>query len=173
MAFNDAVLKGLQRATLMLEGTASATIYNASRRVTGVAAGANLDSVFITGALPVLLFERNIGRSGLGVVATIYRGPTYTGGTDALIYSTNDIVGDGSQSTIQLKSGVTTTATGTQSVASSFAIGNTSNQGQGGIAEIGQPLLMLPNTTYLLRITSLDTSTMDVTSFLSWREGVL
>lgn len=173
MAWNEGVLRALRDGAIIQEGTRTGRLYTASRRVTGVAAGANLDSIFVTGALPVYLFMRDIGRSGLGVSASIYRGPTYTGGTLDPVYSVNDLTGDGSLSTIQLKVGPTVTVVGTQTIATSYAIGNTSNQGQGGLAELKQPLYMLPNTAYLLRITSLDTAAQDITASIAWYEGYL
>ena len=78
-----------------------------------------------------------------------------------------------SLSTVQLRVGIAVTTIGEQTVATSFAIGNTSNQGQGGIAELKQPLYMLPNTNYLFRITSLDTQAQDITSNIAWYEGNL
>lgn len=173
MAWNDGVLRALRDGAIIQEGTRTGKLYNASRRITGVAAGANVDSIFTTGALPVYLFMRDVGRSGLGVSASIYRAPTYTGGTLDPVYSVNDITGDGSLSTIQLRISPTVTVVGTQTVATSFAIGNTSNQGQGGIAELKQPLYMLPNTAYLLRITSLDSQAQDITANIAWYEGNL
>lgn len=173
MGWNGKVLTGLKDATLIQGGTREGLIYNASRRVLAVAAGASLDSIFITGGVPVYFFQRDVGRSGLGVSASIFRAPTYTGGVADAVYSVNDVKGDGSNSTIQLLTGVTVTVAGTQTVATSYAIGNTSNQGQGGIAILKQPLYMLPNTTYLLRITSLDTQPQDITANIAWYEGYL
>lgn len=173
MAWNEGVLRALRDGAIIQEGTRIGRLYNASRRVTAVAAGANVDSIFTTGNLPVYLFQRDIGRSGVGVSASIYRGPTFTGGTLDPVYSVNDITGDGSLSTTQLRVGPTITDVGTQTVATSFAIGNTSNQGQGGIAELKQPLYMLPNTAYLLRITSLDSQAQDITANIAWYEGYL
>lgn len=173
MAWNEGVLRALRDGSIIQEGTRTGRLYNASRRVTGVAAGANVDSIFTVGALPVYLFHREVGRSGLGVSASIYRGPTFTGGTLDPVYSVNDLTGDGDLSTIQLRIGPTVTAVGTQTIATSYAIGNTSNQGQGGIAELKQPLYMLPNTAYLLRITSLDSQAQDITASIAWYEGYL
>lgn len=172
-AWNELVIRALRDGAILQEGTRTGKLYNASRRVTGVAAGANIDSIFTTGSLPVYLFQRDIGRSGLGVSSFIFRGATYTGGTLDPVYSVNDITGDGSLSTIQLRVGVTITATGEQTIATNYAIGNTSNQGQGGIAELKQPLYMLPNSNYLLRITSLDTQAQDITANIAWYEGYL
>ncbi len=173
MAWNEGVLRALRDGSIIQEGTRTGRLYNASRRVTAVVAGANIDSIFTVGALPVYLFQREVGRSGLGVSASIYRGPTFTGGTLDPVYSVNDLTGDGDLSTIQLRIGPTVTVVGTQTIATSYAIGNTSNQGQGGIAELKQPLYMLPNTAYLLRITSLDSQAQDITASIAWYEGYL
>lgn len=168
-AWNEEVLRRIRDSSYVTEGIRKSKVFNASRRVTGLATGANADSVFITGALPVIFFERDVGRSGAGISATIFRGPTYTGGTPGAVYNTNDVAHV--DSTVQLLAGVTVTATGEQTVATSYAIGNATGGGQGGIAVLGNPLYMLPNTTYLLRITSLDAASQDFTSFISWYEG--
>lgn len=174
MGWNEAILRAARDGAILQEGTREGRIYNASRRVTAVPAGSNLDTIFITGDSPVYLFQRDIGRSGLGVMANIYRGPTYTGGVLSTgIYSVNDLIGEGDLSTVDILTGVAVSATGAQTIATSYAIGNTSNQGQGGLAQIKQPLYMLPNTSYLLRITSLDTQNQDITSELAWYEGHL
>ncbi|AJT60729.1 hypothetical protein [Citrobacter phage CVT22] len=174
MAWNEALLRATRDGAILQEGTREGRIYNASRRTVGVAASSSIDTIFITSSLPVYLFQRDIGRSGLGVMANIYRGPTYTGGVLSTgIYSVNDLIGDGTLSSVDILTGATVTATGEQSIATSYAIGNTSNQGQGGLAQIKQPLYMLPNTSYLLRITSLDTQAQDITSELAWYEGYL
>ncbi|MGL4584077.1 MAG: hypothetical protein ACRCVU_13990 [Flavobacterium sp.] len=169
MGFNEDVLKGIKSGTLIQTGIKESKVFNASRYVTALAAGANADSIFITGALPVVFFERTIGRSGSGISATIYRTPTYTGGTPAIVYNCNDL--NDKDSTIQLLAAPTVTVVGTQTGATAFAIGNTSNQGRGDSANLGQPLFMLPNTTYLLRITSLDAAAQNFSSNISWYEG--
>lgn len=171
MAWNEVVLDAVKQLNLQTGGTSEGKIFNASRRVTELAAGANLDSIFLTGSKPVLLIARTIGRTGVGVSATIFRDAVYTGGTTAETYSNNDLILP--TSTVTLLTGITLSSTGTQTVATAFGIGNTSNQGQGALVELGEPLLMKPNTAYLLRITSLDTLAQDVSAFISWYEGGL
>lgn len=171
MSWNEQVLRRIRDGSFVAEGLRTSKVFNASRRVTGVATGATLDSVFITGNRPVIFFERNIGRSGSGVSAAIYRGPTYTGGTPAEVFNTNDVIF--TPSTITLLTSPSVTVVGEQTIATSYAIGNTTGAGQGGIAVMGQPLYMLPNTAYLLRITNLDAGASDFTSFISWYEGYL
>lgn len=171
MGWNEKVNRGIRDASFTTEGLRPSKIFTASRRVTGLAAGANADSVFIVGSKPVVFFSRLIGRSGTGVSAAIFRGPTYTGGTLAEVFNTNDV--SFIASTIQLLTTPTVTAPGEQTIATGWAIGNSSNQGQGGVNLLGVPLYMLPNTAYLLRVTSLDTQAQDFSSFISWYEGDL
>jgi hypothetical protein len=171
MAWNDRVLKLLGDVSGRVDATRNSSIFTASRLVTGVAAGANADSVLITGAKPVILFARNVDRSGSSVSAQIFEAPTYTGGTTSPIYNTNRA--NPVATTVSALIGVTTTVTGTQVTATSYAIGNASNQGQGGQAVLGELVYLLPNTTYLLRLTNLDTASATLSSFVAWAEGKL
>lgn len=171
MAWNEDAGRNLKYAALEFDGARNSKVFNASRRVTGVATGSNTDSIFLTGAVPVVFFQRDIGRTGSGVSATIFKAPTYTGGTPAAVYNVNTITS--AASTIQLLAAPTVTVTGTQAGATAFAIGNTTGGGQGGLASLGQALYMAPNTAYLLRVTSLDSASQDFTSFISWYEGGL
>lgn len=145
-------------------------LFNASRRVIGLAAGANADSIFLTGANPVILYARNIGYTGNGVAAAIYRQPTYTGGTAADINNPNDI--NPATTGVSLLTAPTVTNIGTLTTAIAYSEGSTSNQGQGNAgASLGEEIIMLPNTAYLLRVTSLDTQAQNFSAYLSWYEG--
>lgn len=171
MAWNDRVLRLLGDVSGRVDGTRGGVIFTASRLVSAVASGANTDSTFTTGAKPVVLYERNVDRSGSGVSAQIFEAPTTSGGTSAVAYSTNRNMTI--TPTVTLLTGVTTTATGTQVTATSYAIGNASNQGQGGQAVLGELVYLKPNTTYLLRLTNLDAAAANITSFIAWAEGNL
>lgn len=171
MAWNDRVLRLLGDVSGRVDGTRGGVIFTASRLASAVAAGANTDSTFTTGAKPVVLFARNVDRSGSGVSAQIFESPTFSGGAAAVAYSTNRNMTVAS--TVTLLTGVTTTVTGTQVTATSYAIGNSSNQGQGGQAVIGEMVYLKPNTTYLLRLTNLDAAAANITSFIAWAEGSL
>lgn len=145
-------------------------LFTASRRVTGVAAGSNLDSAIVTGATPIILLQRTIGYTGKGVAASIYRAATYTGGIIQDIQNPNDI--NPATSTIQLLAGGTSSNLDNLTVATAYSEGNTSNQGQGNSeARLGEAVVMLPNTTYVLRITSLDTTAQNINAYISWSEG--
>lgn len=171
MSWNEESLRRARDAAFEVEGIRKGKVFNASRRVTGLSAGANADSVFLTGELPVVFFQRDIGRTGSGISATIFQVPTYTGGAVSPVYNVNPNVA--TPSSITLLAAPTVTGTGTQILASAFAIGNTTGSGQGGLASIGQALYMKPNTAYLLRITNLDAGATDFTSVISWYEGYL
>lgn len=144
-------------------------LFTASRRVEAVAGSANLDSIFITGAKQVIFNQRIIGYTGKGVVASIYRGAVATGGTVAEINNPNDITPQAA--TAQLLTGATVTSIGQLTVAATYSEGNASNQGQGNSqAVLGERVIMAPNTTYLLRITSLDTAAQNINAYVSWFE---
>lgn len=130
------------------------------------------DTFFVTGALPVSLKGRVIGYTGDGVTAEIYTGATYTGGTPAVYQNASDINPVAGLS--QIIVGATVSDAGTLAFAPNHLIGNTSNQGKGtaGIV-VGRESLLKPNTTYLFRITSIDSAAQDVTSLLTWYEGEL
>lgn len=171
MAFNDGLLRLLGDISGRVNATRGSAIFTASRLASAVAAGANTDSTFTTGAKNVILYARNVDRSGSGVSAQIFESPTTTGGTAVTSYNTNrdKVVA----STVTILSGVTTTATGTQIAATSYAIGNASNQGRGGQAVLGELLYLKANTTYLLRLTNLDAAAENITSTIAWAEGNL
>jgi hypothetical protein len=73
--------------------------------------------------------------------------------------------------TAQLLTGSTITSVGQLTVAAAYSEGNASNQGQGNSqAILGEQVIMAPNTTYLLRITSLDTAAQNINAYVSWFE---
>ena len=130
------------------------------------------DTIFLTGAMPVILKSRSIGFTGSGVCTFIHQDPTYTGGTVAAYQNPNAINPVAGLS--QIIVGANITADGDLQFAPEYLLGSTSQQGKGsGTREIGQEKILKPNTAYLFRITSLDNQTQDVTSLLSWYEGEL
>lgn len=144
-------------------------LFTASRRVSPVAGGANLDSAFITGGRQVIFNQRIIGYTGRGVIASVYRAATLTGGVASEINNPNDV--NPQTPTVQVLTGVTVTNIGNLTVAATYSEGNSSNQGQGNSqAKLGETIIMAPNTTYLLRITSLDTADQNINAYISWIE---
>lgn len=137
-----------------------------------IAGGASNDTIFLTGALPVALKGRVISYTGDGITGEIFEAPTYTGGTSAPYQNGNAINPVTGLTQILINPSVTTD--GVLKFAPTHSFGNQSNQGKGeadtGI--VGERILK-PNTAYLFRLTSLDTASQQVSSFLSWYEGEL
>lgn len=137
-----------------------------------VTGGASNNTIFLTGNLPVILKGRVIGYSGDGVTAEIYTGATYTGGSPAVYQNASDINPVAGLS--QIIVGATITDVGVLAFAPDHLIGNTSIQGKGSTGSvIGREKILKPNTTYLFRITSLDSSAQNISSLLTWFEGPL
>lgn len=146
------------------------TMSEGSTLLVGVAGLASNDTIFITGDLPVILKHRNIGYSGTGVSAFIYKSPTYTGGVSDTYQNTNDI--NPVLGTSQILSGPTVTVTGTLFASAQHFLGGDQVQGKGAPAVQAQTEHILsPNTEYLFRLTSLDSAIQNIASHLSWFEG--
>lgn len=144
--------------------------FNTSRRVLSLAGNTNSDSIFLTGAKPVILKARKIGYTGNGVSASIYTSPTYTGGTPAAVTNPNNI--NPAVSSIVLLSSPVITNIGTLTTAIAYSEGNITSQGRGNAeATLGEEVIMRPNTAYLLRVTSLDSAAQNFNAYLSWYEG--
>ena len=137
-----------------------------------LAGSASNDTIFLTGALPVSLKGRFISYTGDGVQGDIFEAPTYTGGIDTPYQNANAInpvVG-----LAKILVGPAVTVDGVLKFAPAYSIGNQSNQGKGSSASVlGEERILKPNTAYLLRLTSLDTASQQVSSFLTWYEGEL
>ncbi|ENR0441055.1 hypothetical protein ACES27_004577 [Salmonella enterica] len=164
----DVALSDITTQSYIERANKQGKLFTASRRVTDVAGSSNLDSIFITGTKQVVFNQRIIGYTGKGVVASIYRGAVANGGTAAEINNPNDITPQAA--TAQLLTGAVTNI-GQLTVAATYSEGNASNQGQGNSqAKLGEQIIMAPNTTYLLRITSLDTAVQNINAYVSWFE---
>ncbi|HHB9079491.1 TPA: hypothetical protein ACN7S2_005287 [Klebsiella pneumoniae] len=165
----DVALSDITTQSYIERANKQGKLFTASRRVTDVAGSSNIDSIFITGTKQVIFNQRIIGYTGKGVVASIYRGAVATGGTAAEINNPNDIAPH--TATARLLTGSTVTSIGQLTVAATYSEGNASNQGQGNSqAKLGEQVIMAPNTTCLLRITSLDTAAQTINAYVSWFE---
>ena len=143
-----------------------------SNIVLALAGEASNDAIFITGALPTILKSNRIGYTGSGVTGYVYETPSYTGGTSSPIQNPNAI--NPVATLNQILTGATVSAPGTLIFAPEYSLGSTSQQSKGSPSrQLGQEKILKPNTTYLLRITSLDAQIQGITSALSWYEGVL
>ncbi|AUS01944.1 hypothetical protein NVP3058O_026 [Vibrio phage 3.058.O._10N.286.46.B8] len=146
--------------------------HEGSTLLLGVSGNASNDTIFLTGALPVSLKARDIGYSGIGVKGSIYESPIYTGGSVVGYQNSsalNPVIG-----LSQIIVGATISDDGNLVFAPTYSIGNQSRQGKGiSSSIIGNEHILKPNTAYLFRLTSLDTQSQDISSYLSWYEGEL
>lgn len=142
-------------------------------RIFTLAGNANSDSILITGNKPLALKARTIGYDGSGIAAYIFRAPTYSG-ESALILPRNPNDINPITSEVELYTDATVTADGTEVFAPAFLLGGSGTHGKGAVgADLGQEKILRPNTTYLLRLTNLDSQSMQVAAYISWYEGGL
>lgn len=145
--------------------------YEVSSLSSAVAAGANIDIVFIVGPKPVVIKAREITFNGARLIARAYVGPTYTGGTPAPYFNLNtrNPVAGG----VQILVGATITNTGVESSAPTYALGSTGqgNTVVGSYRIAGSERVLAPNTTVMLRITNTDTVPQDIATYATWYEG--
>lgn len=136
-------------------------------------AGLFQDSVFIVGSQPVIIKSRQITFTGSGITAQVFETPTYTGGTTASIYNLNRVLPNAPLSSIV--TGVTTTVTGVQISAPTYAFGADTSAPKtvGTFATAGIERVLKPNTAYLLRITNNDASACKIAVYTTFYEGEL
>lgn len=149
------------------------TQWEAQRRLTGMTQGQRATSIIKTGSLPVDLKARVFAYTGSGIIARVYKAPTYTGGTPDPVYNMNTIPGVPATLQTQLLTGFTLTADGLEIAAPLFLIGPSTNQYTGStLASFGSNRILAPNTSYLLTFESLSAG-QDVTARLEFYEGEL
>lgn len=164
-------LRALTTQTYTEANVKNGVQYEISADTPALAAGANTDVIFTTGANPVLIKGRQVKFNGLSLVTRVYRAPTFTGGTVTPYFNLNDrnpVTG-----TVVVRTGATVTAPGTEFGAPTFDLGS-SGVGNSSLSTYSVPgieRLLAPNTTYLLRITNDSAAVQRVTSYLTWYEG--
>lgn len=134
---------------------------------------------FRTGDKPVILYRRKISYNDDGVIAYIYREPTFVGGTIGGSPSTNfrnpnDI--NAKPSTVVINGGLASAGNagdvlplGSETATREFVFGNQSNQGAGGFVSIlDEPVIISPNKQYLLIFKSEAGVPQSVASHLGW-----
>lgn len=138
------------------------TQWEASRVVT-LAASASTTSIIKTGALPVDLKQRAFAFDGIGITASIFKAPTYTGGTATPAFNFRTDITTGLLTT--LFTDPTVTNNGTKCGADIFTIGPASQTNKGlGLTSYPGNRILEPNTTYLLTITNRDTNASQIVS---------
>lgn len=137
---------------------------------------------FMTGANPVIFYSRKVAFNSVGFIAYVYRNPTFVGGSiggtsTQSFRNVNDINAGISGAT--LTGGLAANGAagdveslGEETVVREFVFGNESNQGAGGRPEtLDEPIIMLPNTQYLLVFKNKSTSSaQNFGSHLRWCE---
>jgi len=144
--------------------------WEASRMVT-VSSEAVVTSILQVGALPVDLKKREFAYRQAGVIARIYKNPSYTGGVEDPLYNMST---SGGLPLTKLLTGFTLTDNGVQCGAPIYAIGPDTNQTTGSsTSSYATNRILEPNTSYLLTIESLDSANQEVAARIEFYEGEL
>lgn len=141
-------------------------------QVTTLAAGANLDIVFLVAAKPIIIKDRIISFSGAGVTAVLYETPTVSNYGDAGFIANLSRISP-KTTTISIWQNPTILAAGTQISAPNATVGSTA-QGQSVISTDltkGAERVLKPSTYYLLRVTNNDSASCKVSVYTTWYEG--
>ncbi|WAI96221.1 hypothetical protein [Vibrio phage vB_VhaP_PG11] len=144
--------------------------------VDALAASGIVDYVITTGNKPLAMKGRSISFDGNGVKADVYVAPTYSGGSVDPVYGMNAI--NQEATTVQILTGATVTAPGTQGMPGRHYLGSDPGGARTAVITSGEVFgletILAPNTTYLLRFTSLDTTdTQRLSLYFTWYEGGL
>lgn len=133
--------------------------------------GSNIDTIFTTGANPVVIKNRTVKFNGAHLTTRVYKTPTFTLGSVVPYFNLNDrnpVAG-----TVTIRTGATVTAPGTEFGAPTFDVGTT-GQGNASVSTFsvfGIERVLAPNTTYLQRITNDSGAVQEISTYLSWYEG--
>lgn len=172
--FPDGVFWGNRALTIQgyIEGNIKRGVqYEVSSDTPSLAIGGNIDTIFITGANPVIVKNRIVKFNGTSLLTRVFSGATYTGGAPVTYYNLNDrnpVTGG-----VQVIGGATVTGTGTEFGAPTYDIGST-NVGNTSVTTFSQggfERLLKPNTVYLQRITNDSGAIQRVSGYLTWYEG--
>lgn len=163
--------KGLTIQPFIESNVKNGTQWEYSFENAAVAAGANLDTLLTTGNQYVLVKNRQVTYNGSGMEATVFKGATYTGGSTIPIYNLN--TGIATPCLATARSGITITATGDQAGAKAFSYGvqDVGNRATGTYTVTGLERVLVPNTTYLLRVTNTDTVSRKINVYVTFYEG--
>lgn len=145
--------------------------YEISSNTAALAIGGNIDTIFTTGANPVVIKSRSVRFSGVSLTTRVYKAPTFTGGTVTPYFNLSDknpVAGS-----VVIRTGATVTATGTEFGAPTFDIGSDGlgSSSLSTFSTFGIERVLAPNTTYLQRITNDSAAIQRVASYLTWYEG--
>lgn len=175
LLFLDKILVGLR--AFVVQSYTEANVknglqYEFSGDTPVFAAGAANRLIFITGAKPVIIKSRVLSFTATKVTATVYRSPTYTGGTPQTPFNLNDI--NPVTSTVTVITGATVTNNGTQFGAVNYLYGTSGvgNSQSGTFVSPGIERVLQPNTTYMLETVNSGEGTHSISAYLTWYEGI-
>lgn len=139
-------------------------------------AGATTDFIVSTGAKPVLIKNRQFNFDGNILTTTVYKNPTFSGGTIIPYYNMSDI--NPVTGLTEIRATPTVTVVGTQISPSVTILGSipqggnavTSTNAQSDVE--GLERVLSPNTNYLFRTVN-NGVTCRVSTISSWFEGAL
>lgn len=137
-----------------------------------LAASAKQYLVMRTTSKKVIIKIRNITFTGTGIIAKVYKAPTFSGGSAAAFFNLRQD-GGAQPSTVTLTSGVTVSNVGTEVAAATYGIGGDGN-GQTTISTQtaeGVERILDDNEYYLLEIQNTDTVARRVATQVIWFEG--
>lgn len=133
--------------------------------------GSNIDTIFTTGANPVVFKNRTVKFNGSHLTTRVYKSPTFTLGSIVPYFNLNNI--NPVAGAVTIRTGATVSAPGTEFGAPTFDIG-TVGQGNSSFSTFsvfGLERVLAPNTSYLLRITNDSGAAQEIAAYLSWYEG--
>lgn len=173
------ILVGLEALTVQTFGEANCkngTQFELTTYDPAFAAGANRDFIITTGAKPVLVKNRKFTFTGSEVTTTVYKNPTYTGGTIIPYYNLSDINPKVGLATVI--GTPTVTNVGTQFSPTFTILGEVPQGGQSvsrseaeqGIS--GLERVLAPNSSYLYRTVNTG-SLCKFSTVNTWYEGDL
>lgn len=155
-----------------LQWAASRIILNAPTSTGAINSTGVYYSIILTGSLPIDLKNREFAHTGTAVIADIFAGPTYTGGTVETVYNANGITPH--EFEFELLTGFTLTAEGEKFAPTIYAIGPSSNQSKGASNHLyGTNYILAPETAYLLKFYSTDPQAQDIAVRIEGFEGEL
>lgn len=173
------ILVGLEALTMQTFGEANCkngTQFELTTYDPAFAPGANRDFIITTGAKPVLVKNRKFSFTGSELTTTVYKNPTYTGGTITPYYNFSDI--NPKVGLLTIKGAPTVTDVGIQISPTFTILGEVPQGGQAvsrsdaeqGVA--GLERVLAPNSSYLYR--TVNTGTLcKFSSVNTWYEGEL
>lgn len=134
-------------------------------------AGGSIAAVFITGAKPISMKAIQIAMNGSGVTLQLFKNPVYSGGNAITVFNLTEL--SPIATSVTIFDAVVVTNAGTAIAAPLYYIGST----QPGISAasttgvVGLERMLAPNTTYLIRGTSRDSASSDISNYMTWYEG--